>query len=364
MDFKLTEEQQLIEQSVREFMAERTEASVSDLMKSLAEMGFMGIFFDEDLGGAGSDFVSYIVTVQEIAKVSPSAALLYAINNTQAAYALNKFGAKAVQERYLPKIFGGEYIASYAYSEQGVGEDLLSIDAKAEKTDSGYKLNGTKTFVLNGGDSDLYIVYAQTEKGLSVFAVEGSAEGVSFSEPYTKMGLDGLPAATMTLTNVEIPAENLIGEEGQGAEIEREVRYLNNISIAAIAAAVSDKAMGMAISYGKERQQFRKPIINFEGLRVKVGEMASNIEAGKLLTYKAAALKDSGEDFTEAGTIARYFNLTTGENHVREAIQIHGGYGYTRDLGVEGLFRDMKGLNIFEQMDKPLVLQVADQAIK
>lgn len=363
MDFKFTEEQQLIEQSVREFMQEQTDVAVPELLRNLAEMGFMGIFLDEDAGGAGSDFISYIITVEEMAKLSPSAALLYSINNSQIAYALNKFGSKAVKQKYLPKILEGEFIGSYAYSEQQLGGDLLTIDTKADKTDDGYRLNGSKTFVLNGGESDLYIVYAQTEKGLSTFVVEGSIEGVSFAEPYRKMGLDGLPAVTMTLTDVKVPFESLIGEVGEGEKIEREVRNLNNISIAAIATTVSDTAMKMSISYGKERQQFKAPIISFEGLRVKLGEMAANIEASKLLTYKAAALKDEGKDFTEVATIARYFALKTGEDHVREAIQIHGGYGYTRDLGVESLFRDMKGLNIFESMSKPLVLQVAEQAI-
>lgn len=363
MDFKLTEEQSLIKQSIYEFISELKDASVEEILKSMAENDFMGIFFDEEAGGAGADFTSYIVALEEIAKASPSAALAYAINNTQVAYALNEFASETLKEKYLTKLNHGEVFGAYAYSEQNVGNDLLSIETNAERKEDGYVLNGTKTFVLNGGESDIYIVYANTEKGLSAFIVEKGTEGLSITPPYRKMGLDGLSVSNIILEDVKIPLENLIGNEGEGKGIEEKVRHLHSISLAIIAVAISEKALDMSISYGKERTQFRTPIINFDAIKTKVGEMAASIEASKLLTYKAAACKDEGEDFIGIATMARYFAINNGENITREAIQIHGGYGYSKDLGVESLYRDMKGLNIVESLSQPLVLQVADQRI-
>lgn len=363
MDFQLTEEQALIQQSIREFISEQSGLTVNEILKSLAEIDFMGIFFDEEVGGAGGDFTSYVVALEEIAKVNPSAAVAYAINSTQVSYALNQFGSKEIRKKYLSQLCKGEIFGGYAYSEQGMGEDLLSIDTSAVKDQDGYVLNGVKTFVLNAGECDVYLVFANTEEGLSAFVVEGSSQGVSFGNTYNKMGLDGIPAATMTLEQVKVPAENLVGQAGKGYEMAEQVRSLHNISFAAIATAISETGMEAAIAYGKERQQFGTPIITFEGLREKVGVMTANIEASRLLTYKAAAAKDGGESFDEMGILAKYFSVKTGEENMREVIQMHGGYGYTKDLGVEKLFRDIKGLNVVESLSKPLVIEIADERI-
>lgn len=363
MDFNLSDEQLLIQQSLREFITEQSEASVNEILQSMAEIDFMGISIDEEFGGAGGDFTSYVLALEEVAKASPSTALLYSIISTQVAYALNEFGSRILKEKYLTKLCQGEVIGAYAYSEQGVGEDLLTIDTTAKKEEFGYVLNGTKTFVLNGGNSDFYIVYAQTEEGLSAFVVEGDAYGLSFGRPYRKMGLDGLSAVTMTLKNVKVPNENILGISGKGDIILKQVSAVHSISLAAIAVAISQKALDMSLSYGKQRTQFKVPIITFEGLRVKVGEMSTNIEAARLLTYKAAVHKDEGKPYEEIANMAKYFAIKTGEDNVREAIQIHGGYGYTKDLGVESLYRDMKGLNVIESLTKPLVIMIADQKI-
>jgi alkylation response protein AidB-like acyl-CoA dehydrogenase len=363
MDFTLTEEQALIQQSIREFISEQSGATVNEVLKSLAEIDFMGIFIDEENGGAGGDFTSYVLALEEVAKVSPSAALAFAINSTQVSYALNQFGSRELKNKYLTKLAQGEVFGAYAYSEQGIGEDLLSIDTSYVKDENGFVINGTKTFVLNAGESDLYLVFANGEQGLSAFVVEAGYEGVSFGAPYKKMGLDGIPASTMTLENVKVSAENLLGQEGKAEVVERDVRDLHSISIAAIATAISQTGMDMGIAYGKERQQFKAPVITFEALREKVGVMVTNIEAARLLTYKAAACKDSGEPIAETAKMAKYFAVKTGEENVREVIQMHGGYGYTRDLGVERLFRDMKGLNVIESVAKPLVIAIADEKI-
>lgn len=365
MDFQLTEEQALIQQSIREFIAEKSGATVNEVLKSLAEIDFMGIFLDEETGGAGSDFTSYVVALQEIAKVNPSAALAYAIHNVQVSYALSQFGSKEVQGKYLTQLNKGEIFGGYAYSEQGIGDDLLSIDTTAVKDQDGYVLNGSKTFVLNAGECNVYLVFANGETGLSAFLVESDFNGVSFGNPYKKMGLDGVPAATMVLDHVKVPAENLVGTEGNAEAIQQNVRDLQNISLAAIAAAISQKGMEMAIAYGKERHQFRVPVITFEALREKIGVVATNIKAANLLIYEAATGKDNGVSFGEAAKMAKYFAVKTGEENMREIMQVHGGYGYTIDLGVERYFRDMKGLNVIDSFPntKPLVIEIADEQI-
>lgn len=363
MDFRLTEEQALIQQSIREFISEQSGATVNEVLNSLAEIDFMGIFFDEEVGGAGGDFTSYVLALEEVAKVNPSAALAFAINSTQTAYALNKFASAELKNKYLTQLTKGEVFGGYAYSEQGVDQDLLSINTTFVKESDGYVLNGTKTFVLNAGECGIYVVFAKGEQGLSAFLVEAESAGVSFGTPYKKMGFDGITASTMVLENVKVPLENLIGEEGKAEVIEQQVRDLHSISLAAIAVGISQTGMDMAIAYGKERVQFKAPVITFEALREKVGVMVTNIEASRLLTFKAASLKDGGEPFAEVAKMAKYFAVKTGEENVREIIQMHGGYGYTRDLGVERLFRDMKGLNVIETAAKPLVIDIADEKI-
>lgn len=363
MDFQLSEEQALIQQSIKEFAQEFSGLSVKEVLASLAEIDFLGILVSEEEGGAGGDFLSYIVALEEVAKESASAALAFSVHCTQAMYAIQKWGSALVKANYLSSLCNGEKIASFAFSEGWAGKDMLALDATAVPNDNGYLLNGTKTFVYNGGQSDVYVVFAKTEKGVTAFAVDADLAGVHFGTPYRKMGLDQLPVATMTLKNVQIPAENLIGSEGNGLQIAADVTGLQNISLAAIAVGLAQKALDKSIAYGKERRQFNRPILSFEALQEMVGNMVANLDAARLLTYRAAASRDNGESFSEQAEIARYFAVKTGEETCTNAIQIHGGYGYSKDLGVEVLFRDIKGLDIFDFMRKPLVLTIAKEKI-
>ncbi|MGJ7922012.1 acyl-CoA dehydrogenase family protein [Neobacillus sp. LXY-4] len=363
MNFNLSEEQTLIQQSISEFAQSLAGLSVKEILASLAEIDFLGVFLPEEQGGAGGDFTSYCLIVEELAKVSGSAALAYASHNTQASYSLSQWGSEALKQKYLPQLCKGEKIGTFAYGEGWIGKDILAIETTAEKENDGYLLNGVKTFVLNGGDSDLYIVFAKTGESLSAFIVEADAQGLSFSEPYRKMGLEELDTATLTLENVFVPAENLLGEEGQGQHIYQSVKDLHSISLASIASGLSQVAIEKSISYGKERQQFNIPIIKFQALQEKLGNMSVNIEAARLLTLRAAASFDTGEDIEAYGTMARYFALKTGEEICIDAIQLHGGYGYSKDLGVEVLLRDLKGISVIEAVTEPLILSIAKHQI-
>lgn len=363
MDFRLSEEQNLIQQSIKEYAQDFSEITIQEILASLAEIDMLGIFIPEEEGGAGADFLSYIIALEEIAKKSPSAALAYAVHTTQVTYAIQKWGTTELKERYLSALCEGEKIGSYAYSEGWSGKDMLAIEATANKKEDGFVLNGTKTFVYNGGQSDLYIVYANTDKGLSAFVVNAETAGLRFESPYKKMGLDQLPVATMVLKDVHVPTANLIGEEGQALNIATSVMDLQNISLSSIAVGIAQTAMDKSISYGKEREQFNRPIIRFEALQKMVGEMVVRLDAARLLTYRAARTKDDYEDFSEQAKIARYFATKSGEETCNDAIQIHGGYGYSKDLGVEVLLRDIKGIEVFDFARKPLVITIAKEKI-
>ncbi|MBP2629987.1 MAG: CaiA [Firmicutes bacterium] len=363
MDLALTEEQLLIQQTVKEFIQDQAELSVKEVFSGLAQLDFMGIFVPEKYSGADCDFMSYTLALEELSKVSASIALGYAIHSTQAVYTLLNWGSDSLKTKYLVELSKGQKIGAYAYEEAGVGEDLLSIDTTAVKQADNYCLSGEKTFVINGEVSDLYIVFAKMDEKLSAFLVEKDTPGISFTQPYTKMGLDGLPVVTMRLDNVCVPAENLLGREGDGESIAHVVRNVHSISLAAIAAGISQNAVEKCIDYGKQRIQFRRPIISFEALREMIGKMVVGVEAAHLLIYKAAMQKDQNGIFEDTSAIARYFAITTGECNCRDAIQFYGGYGYTKDLGVEVLLRDMKGLAVLETLPKPLILDIADLKI-
>ena len=363
MDFTLNEDQHLIQQTVREFVQENAELSVQEFMSALAEMDFMGIFVPEEYSGPACDFTSYIAVVEELAKVSASVALTYAIHNTQTIYSILQWGSDELKKNYLPLLAAGKKLGGYAYTEAGDGEELFDIAATAVKKDDSYVLNGTKTFVLNGGIADVYIVFAHMDNQLNAFVVDKETKGVSFETSFRKMGLDGVPAMTMKLDNAVIPVQNRIGAEGAGTEILAGISNLHGISLSAIAVGLSETGLAKCISYGKERVQFKKPIITFDAPREMVGGMIINIEAARLLTYEAAAMKDKDEDFVEKAQIARQFSLLSGEQNCRNAIQVHGGYGYTKDLGVEVLLRDIKGISVLENLARPLILTIADSRI-
>lgn len=363
MDFKFTEDQELIQQTIKEFVADNIDESTDTVISGLAEMGFMGIFVPEQYSGAESDFTSYILALEELAKHSGSTALTYAIQNTQVIYPILKYGSQELKEKYIPSLASGELIGAYAYSEAGDDEEIYAIKSTAVLQDDSYVLNGKKTFVLNGSKANTLVVYANTEAGMSAFVVDSNLPGIEVSDAYIKMGLDEVPAVSVTLTNVSIPKTNLIGSDGEGIAILKDVSLTHGIALASIANGLSAKGLAKCLDYGQSRIQFKRPIISFDAPREMVGNMVVNIESTKLLTYKAAFLKDTNANYTENALVARASALRLGEQNLRNSIQLHGGYGYTRDLGVEVMFRDVKGIQVLENFERPLILAIADYVI-
>lgn len=360
MDFQLSEEQALIRDSAREIAEDLSALPASEALRNLAEADFLGLFYSEENGGAGGDFLSYIVALEELAKVSASVALAYAVHATQACYAIASFADRPLKEKYLSSLFSGERIAAYAYGGGWPERDVLDNGAAAGKIQNGYVINGEKTFVYNGSSADVYVVFAQTGEGLSAFVVERGAEGLAVSDNYEKMGMDQISLNTLTLKDVYVPEENLIGKEGDGAKMARAVFNLNSVSLAAIACGISHTAIEKTVAYGKERKQFNCPVLSFEAMSEMLGRMTITLDAAELLTFKAAVQKEeSAERYIPTAYHARAFAIRSGEEICTDAIQMHGGYGYSRDLGVEKLLRDMKGLSVFEQLPKPIVLAAA-----
>lgn len=356
MDFIFTEDQQLIQQTIQEFVNENVEENTDTVLDGLAEMGFMGIFVPEQYQGAESDFTSYVLALEELAKHSGSTALRYAIQNTQVIYPLLQYADDSLKEKYLPALASGELIGAYAYSE--AAEELYAVSATATPNGDAYVINGKKTFVLNGDKADIFITYANIGNELAAFIVDAKKAGVSLGQAYKKMGLDQVAAIDVTFDNV---TAELISKDGKA--LAKDVSVIHGIALSSIANGLSVKGYSKCIEYGQSRVQFKKPIISFDAPREMVGQMIINVEGTKLLTYKAAITKDQGSNYEEIALIARAASMRLGEQNLRNSIQVHGGYGYTRDLGIEVMFRDMKGLQVLENFERPLVLAVADRVI-
>ena len=365
MDFQITEEQNLIKQSIQEFVQETVDNDGDSIenFKSLADIEFLGIFLPEKYGGADSDFTSFILSIEEIAKDSASLALLYATHCCLAEYSIHRWGSEELKQKYLPVLCSGSKIGGFAYNEGCPGVDWALISSTAEENGEDYIINGKKTYLVNAEENTLFIVFAHTkENELSAFVVDGETEGVSFGPEHQKMGLEGACMSDVTLHNVKIPRANLIGKQGQGKAIADAAMSMQNVALGGIAVGISQSALDKSITYGKERVQFGRPIIKFEALQEMIGKMAVNTEAARLLVYKAAGLKDQGKPCAMEAEIARYFAQTTGELACIDAIQIHGGYGYSKDLGVDRLLRDIKGIGLVDALENPIVIQIAGKA--
>lgn len=360
---QLTQEQELILQSIREFAEETQDEQDSyQVVKGLADMEFLGIFYPEEYSGAGTDFTSYILAIEELAKTNASAALIYANQCSLVAYAIYRWGTQEQKSNYLPQLFSGDIFGGMAFIDKDPSSEPQPCIA--QKEGDFYVINGEKSYVINGCKADLYVVTARTGEEISAFIVEKDTEGVECGPEWEKMGLDGVTVTNVRFNNVKVPADNLVGKEGQGAAILNETLGLNNIAMAAITVGICQQALEASIAYSKERIQFGRPIAKLEAIQTMIGDMATNVQAARMLTYQAAALKDLAQEFVHPADIARYFANRIGEIACQDAIQIHGGYGYSEDLGIEKLLRDVKGISLFGNGETPLCLKIARHELK
>ncbi len=379
MNFDLKEEHKLIQQTAKDFaqnellpgVLDRDENKIwpKDAVLKMGELGFMGMMVSPDFNGGGMDTISYVIAMEEIAKVDAAASVIMSVNNSLVCTLLEKYGDAFQKGKYLSKLSKGELLGAFSLSEPQSGSDASNMLTFAKKTNDGYILNGTKNWVTNGQNSDVVLVAALTEKnvghrGISCFIVEKSFKGFSAGKPEKKLGIKSSDTTELYFDNVEIPKENLIGNEGDGFKICLGTLDGGRIGIAAQALGIAQASLDASVKYSKERKQFDKPISSFQAVQFKLADMSIAIEAARLLTRKAAWLKDKKLNFSVQAAMAKLNASEVAMKASTECVQIYGGYGYMRDYGVERLMRDAKITQIYEGTSEIQRLVIARDLLK
>lgn len=364
MDFKFTEEHEMMRKMVSAFAekeitphieAMETGVFPKTILQKMGELGLMGIPISEEYGGAGMDFMSYIIAINEISKVSPTLGVILSVHTSVGTNPIVYFGTEEQKRKYVPKLAAGKNLGAFCLTEQSSGSDAASLKSKAVAVKEGgqYRINGSKVFITNGGEADVFIVFASTDpqkgsKGISAFVVEKGTPGLIIGKDERKMGLHGSSTVQVTFEDMKVPAANLLGKEGVGFKIAMANLDAGRIGIAAQALGIAEGAMEHAVRYAKSREQFGKPIAEQQGIGFKLAEMATGIEASRLLVYRAAYLRSQGLNCGKEAAMAKLFASRTAVEVAIEAVQVFGGYGYTTDYPVERYFRDAKVTEIYE----------------
>ena len=363
MDFNLSEEQLMIQQAARDFAQnellpevierDRDQKFPTEQVKKMGEMGLLGMMVDPKYGGAGMDSVSYVLAMEEIAKIDASAAVVMSVNNSLVCAGLEKYASEEQKVKYLTPLASGQVIGAFALSEPEAGSDATSQKTTAEDKGDYYLLNGVKNWITNGGTASYYIVIAQTDpekkhKGINAFIVERGWEGFEIGPKEDKLGIRGSDTHSLLFNNVKVPKENRIGEDGFGFNFAMAVLNGGRIGIASQALGIASGAYEMALKYAKTRKAFKTEIINHQAIAFKLADMATQITAARMLCFKAAVEKDAGKDISEIGAMAKLYSSQVAMDTTIEAVQIHGGYGYVKEYHVERLMRDAKITQIYE----------------
>jgi len=363
MNFELTEEHKMIRDAARDFaqtellpgVIERDENQTFPTVqiKKLGELGFMGMMVNPKYGGAGMDTISYVLAMEEISKVDASCSVVMSVNNSLVCWGLETFGNKEQKEKYLKPLARGEMIGAFCLSEPEAGSDATSQQTTAIDKGDHYLLNGTKNWITNGSSASVYLVIAQTDvekghKGINAFIVEKDTEGFIVGTKENKLGIRGSDTHSLMFTDVKVPKENRIGEDGFGFTFAMKTLSGGRIGIAAQALGIASGAYELALQYSKERKAFGKEISKHQAIAFKLADMATEIEAARLLCLKAAWLKDNGRNYDTLGAMAKVFASETAMKTTIEAVQVHGGYGFVKEYHVERLMRDAKITQIYE----------------
>ncbi|ADY53356.1 acyl-CoA dehydrogenase domain-containing protein [Pseudopedobacter saltans DSM 12145] len=363
MDFNLSEEHQMIVQAARDFaqtelkpgVIERDEKQYfpTEFVKKMGELGFMGMMVDPIYGGAGLDAVSYVLALEELAKIDASAAVIMSANNSLVCFGLEKYGTEAQKRKYLFPLASGQQLGAFALSEPEAGSDATSQHTTAIDMGDHYLLNGTKNWITNGGTASIYIVFAQTDvakgyHGINALIIEKGMEGFSIGPKENKLGIRSSDTHSLMFTDVKVPKENRLGEDGFGFRLAMETLDGGRIGIAAQALGIAAGAYELARNYSKERKSFGKPICEHQAIAFKLADMETQIEAARLLVYKSAWLKDQKMPYGKSSAIAKLYASEVAMQTTIEAVQVHGGYGYVKEYHVERLMRDAKITQIYE----------------
>jgi len=365
MIFELTEEQNLIRDMVREFAETEVAptAKIRDeeerfdrplMFGRLGELGLTGIVFPEEYGGAGADYISYAIAVEELSRVCASTGVTLSAHLSLGANPIYLFGSEEQKQQFLVPLTQGEKMGAFGLTEPSAGSDAGGTKTTAVREGNSWILNGTKIFITNGGEAETYVVFARTDKeakkhyGISAFIVEKNTPGFSFGKKEQKLGIRSSPTLELVFDNCRIPAGNLLGEEGQGFKIAMKTLDGGRIGIASQALGIAQGALDAAVTYAKERKQFDSPIGKFQGVQFQLADMATQTEAARLLVYNAAYKASNGLSYSQASAMAKLMASETAMKVTTQAVQILGGYGYTRDFPVERMMRDAKITEIYE----------------
>jgi alkylation response protein AidB-like acyl-CoA dehydrogenase len=363
MNFSLTEEHEMIRQAARDFAQNECKPGVierdttmtfpKDQVKKLGELGFLGMMVPQEYGGAGLDTLSYAIAMEEISKVDASTSVAMSVNNSLVCYGLEAFGTEEQKRKYLVPLAKGEILGAFCLSEPEAGSDATSQKTTAIDKGDHYLLNGTKNWITNGGSASVYLVIAQTDiakghRGINVLIVEKGMPGFEVAKKEDKLGIRASDTHTLLFSDVKVPKENRIGEDGFGFKFAMKTLSGGRIGIAAQALGIAAGAYELAAAYAQQRKAFGKEIIHHQAVAFKLADMATRIEAARLLVYKAARIKDAGGNYDQASAMAKVFASETAMWVTTEAVQIHGGYGYVKEYHVERLMRDAKITQIYE----------------
>lgn len=363
MNFELTEEQALVKEMIREFAKNEVEPVAKSLeeksefpqeiINKLAELGILGMSVPQEFGGIKTDLLSNILTIEEISRVLPSLAVIISVHCSLFCYSVNKYGTAVQKQKYLPKAARGEILGAFSLTEPGAGSDATGILTTARRKGDQYLLNGTKAWVTNGKNAQAVILFAKTEsdqksRKMSAFIIDRNTPGFTVSKIEKKMGLHASPTAEIVLDNCPVPKENILGEEGMGAKIALHCLDISRIGIAAQAVGLAQRALEEGISYSQHRQAFNQKISDFQAIQFMIADMVTLLEASRFLTYKAASFFDLGKPFTKEAAQAKLFATEAANKIAYSSLQIHGGYGYSKEFLIEQLYRDARVLTIYE----------------
>ena len=363
MNFELTEEHKMIREAARDFaqnellpeVIDRDEAQSFPVeqIKKLGELGLMGMMVDPKYGGAGMDTISYVLAIEEISKVDASCSVVMSVNNSLVCWGIETYGTEEQKQKYLIPLAKGEIIGAFCLSEPEAGSDATSQQTTAIDKGDHYLLNGTKNWITNGSTASVYLVIAQTDidkghKGINAFIIEKDMPGFVVGLKENKLGIRGSDTHSLMFTDVKVPKQNRIGEDGFGFTFAMKTLSGGRIGIAAQALGIASGAYELALQYSKERKAFGKEISKHQSIAFKLADMATEIEASRLLCMKAAWLKDNGQNYDKIGAMAKVFASETAMKTTVEAVQVHGGYGFVKEYHVERLMRDAKITQIYE----------------
>jgi alkylation response protein AidB-like acyl-CoA dehydrogenase len=379
MHFELSEEQLMIRQAARDFAQAELKPGVierdehqkfpAEQVKKLGELGFLGMMVSPQYGGSGMDAISYVLVMEELSKIDASSSVVVSVNNSLVCFGLEKFGTEAQKEKYLVPLATGEKIGAFCLSEPEAGSDATSQKTTAIDMGDHYLLNGTKNWITNGGTASTYLVIAQTDAakkhhGINALIVEKGMEGFTIGPKENKLGIRGSDTHSLMFTDVKVPKENRIGEDGFGFKFAMQTLEGGRIGIAAQALGIASGAYELALQYSKERKAFGKAISDLQAIQFKLADMATQIEAARLLCLKAAWLKDHGLPYGQASSMAKLYASDVAMKITVEAVQVHGGYGFVKEYHVERLMRDAKITQIYEGTSEIQKIVISREVLK